>query len=116
MVLKYMCETRVCSIIDVDMENKTVKVTNFTNDILMRPFGKNEHPTWEDYEAFLARRCVPKSRDKLKWHLREIGVDHYDPLTIVTKTQGRMAEDNFWIDIEEKEPEFLMNPYIEEKE
>ena len=46
MVLKYMYNEQVCSIIDVDYENKTIHVTNFVKDSLMRAFGKNENPSW----------------------------------------------------------------------
>ena len=33
--------------------------------------------------------------------LETIGVDHYDPLEIIRKTQGRMAEDDLWLTVEE---------------
>ena len=102
MVLKVMHDMQVCAIIDVDMNNKKVSVTNFTDNLLRRPFGRNENPTWEDYEAYLERRCIPRSRDKMKWHLKEIGVQFYDPLSIIKKTQGRMAEDRMWIEIEDE--------------
>ena len=32
--------------------------------------------------------------------LRELDLPFYDPFMIVEKTQGRMAEDKFWIKIE----------------
>ena len=114
MVLKYMYNEQVCSIIDVDYERKTIHVTNFVKDSLMRAFGKNENPSWEDFQFFLERRCIPKTRDKLKWHLKELGVDFYDPLTIILKTQGRMSEDHFWIDVEDFEKK--INKTIEEKD
>ena len=34
-------------------------------------------------------------------YLETIGVDHYDPLEIIQKTQGRMAEDAIWLTVEE---------------
>lgn len=99
MIIKYMYRNKVCSVLDVDMIKKKVTVTNFTNNIMMRAFGRNEHPTYQEYEAFLESRCIPRTRDNLKWHLREIGVDFYDPLAIVLKTKGKMAEDHFWLDV-----------------
>ena len=48
-------------------------------------------------EYFLESRCFPKSRAMLKSILRELGLDSYDPLAIIEKTQGRMAEDKQWI-------------------
>ena len=110
MILKYMYNDQVCSIIDVDMQNEKVSVTNFTKDILRRAFGENENPTYEDFQLFLEKRCIPRNRDKMKWHLREIGVDYYNPLSIIAKTNGRMAEDHFWIEIEEEKP------YLHEEE
>ena len=38
-------------------------------------------------------------RNKLKLILRDIGVPSYDPLQIIEKTQGRMAEDHQWLRI-----------------
>ena len=52
------------------------------------------------YEEFLESRCFPRSRDKMKLILRELDLPFYEPLMIIEKTQGRMAEDNFWIKIE----------------
>lgn len=42
-----------------------------------------------------------RQRDGLRYYLQELGLDHYEPLAIVRKTQGRMAEDNCWLDIVE---------------
>lgn len=36
----------------------------------------------------------------MKLILRELDLPFYEPLLIIEKTQGRMAEDNFWIKIE----------------
>ena len=32
--------------------------------------------------------------------LRDLGIPFYDPYLIIQKTEGRMAEDDFWIRIE----------------
>lgn len=49
---------------------------------------------------FLESRCFPKSRDKMKLILKDLDLPFYDPLMIIQKTEGRMAEDHFWIQIE----------------
>lgn len=36
----------------------------------------------------------------MKLILRDLDLPFYEPLMIIEKTQGRMAEDNFWIKIE----------------
>ncbi len=39
-------------------------------------------------------------RDKMKLILKDLNIPFYDPIMIIKKTEGRMAEDNFWIKIE----------------
>ena len=41
------------------------------------------------------------ARAGLREYLETIGVDRYDPLEIIRKTQGRMAEDDLWLTVEE---------------
>lgn len=96
----YMHETTVCSMIDVDENNRRVFIKNYTNKVMFRAFGKVEKPTFEQYEEWLESRCFPKERDKMKLVLRELNLPFYDPLMIIEKTGGRMAEDKFWIKIE----------------
>jgi len=43
---------------------------------------------------------LPESRDKMKLILKDLGLPFYDPIMIIEKTEGRMAEDDFWIRIE----------------
>lgn len=102
MRLWYMHYDDVCTIIDVDERERVVKIYNYTNDYAFRAFGRNEKPTFEQYEEFLASRCFPSTRDKMKLVLRELDLPFYEPLMIIEKTQGRMAEDNFWIKIERR--------------
>ncbi len=90
----------VCTIIDVDSINQRVQIKNYTNNLLFRAFGRNEHPSFADYEEFLKSRCFPEERDKMKLVLKDIGIPFYDPMMIIEKTGGRMAEDDFWIRID----------------
>lgn len=96
----YMLQQEICSIIDVDEQSRRVSVYNYTSNPLNRAFGREEYPTFEQYEEFLESRCFPKSRDKMKWILRDLELPFYDPLMIIEKTNGRMAEDEFWLQIE----------------
>lgn len=98
--LWYMYRNEVCSIIDIDENYRRIKLYNYVSDISFRAFGRNTEPTFEDYEKFIESRCFPKSRDKIKLVLRDLDLPFYDPLMIVEKTKGRMAEDNFWIRVE----------------
>ena len=80
---------------------KTIQIENHTDRILDTAFGVNTTPTWKDFETFLEDRCFPRTRDKMKLVLEDIGLPFYDTFMIIEKTQGRMAEDDFWIRIEE---------------
>lgn len=104
MILNFMDRKGICTTIYADFRTETIQIENHTDFILHRAFGINETPTWEDFEYFLEERCFPRTRDKLKLVLKDVGVDSYDPLQIIRKTQGRMADDTQWIEfVEEKD-------------
>lgn len=97
----YMFRDRPCTLIDVDAMRQRVSIRNYTDHLMFRAFGSNEKPDWNAYEEFLRSRCFPESRDQMKLMLRELDLPAYDPLMIIEKTEGRMAEDEFWIKLEE---------------
>ena len=97
----YMEGNKICTLIDVNILEQKIKIKNYTNDLICRAFGINENPTFKDYEEFLKSRCFPETRDKLKWVLEDLDIPFYDPYLIISKTEGRMADDDFWIRIEE---------------
>ena len=99
--LRYMYHDRLCTVIDVEERQKRIKIKNFVQDPVFCAFGRNENPDYKDYEEFLESRCFPRTRDKMKIMLEELNLPFYDPFLIVQKTEGRMAEDDFWIQIEE---------------
>ena len=96
----YMYKDTPCTLIDVDEMQKIVHIRNYVDNIQFRAFGIKEDPTIEDYNEFLESRCFPRTRDKMKLVLRDLGIPFYDPYLIIQKTEGRMAEDDFWIRIE----------------
>lgn len=96
----YMYESTVCSVIDVDEVKREVKVYNYIDNPLYRAFGVNTEPDFEEYEEFMESRCFPRTRDKMKLELKRLGIPFYDPIMIIEKTEGRMAEDNFHLRIE----------------
>lgn len=101
LLLSCYSEDTLCARIAADETEKTVCVENLATDYLKLPFGKNPNPSWADYQHFLEDRCIPKTRAGLQEYLEEIGVDSYEPLEIIRKTQGRMAEDDLWLTVEE---------------
>lgn len=96
----YMYNQMICTVIDVSIKLRQVKVYNYTSHLMFRAFGSNDNPSFEDYENFLESRCFPKTRDKIKLVLNDLNLPFYDPYMIIEKTEGRMAEDDFWIRIE----------------
>jgi putative transcriptional regulator len=95
-----MFKDEVCTVIDVCEATREVRIKNFTENYQFRAFGIKTEPTFEDYEEFIESRCFPRTRDKMKLELDRLGIPFYDPILIIEKTQGRMAEDHFWIRIE----------------
>ena len=91
----------LCARIAADETEQTICVENLVTDYLKLPFGNNPNPSWADYQHFLEDRCIPKTRAGLQEYLEAIGVDSYEPLEIIRKTQGRMAEDDLWLIVEE---------------
>ena len=96
----YMYGQNVCTLIDVNEQERKVKVKNYTDKIMFRAFGVVEKPDYDQYLEFLESRCFPESRDKMKLILKDLGLPFYDPIMIIEKTEGRMAEDDFWLRIE----------------
>ena len=94
-------DNELCSLICADFTDETLKVQNYTDDIVKTAFGNNKLPTWEDFMNFLEERCIPKERSGIREYLEAIGVAEYNPLEIIKKTKGKMAEDKQWIEIEE---------------
>ncbi len=101
MLIEYYNGDILCTKICADFADRDLAVENYTDNLVKTAFGKNEVPTWQDFEDFLGERCVPRSRSGLREYLETIGVEEYNPLEIIQKTQGRMAEDDQWIKLEE---------------
>lgn len=101
LLLKFYDKDILCTKICADFTDKTLSAENYTDNIVKTSFGKKEAPLWEDFESFLEERCVPNSRSGLREYLEAIGVEEYDPLEIIKKTQGKMAEDYQWLELEE---------------
>lgn len=99
MRMEYMHEQKCCTAILVDFLHRKIQVKNYTDFPLYRAFGVKKIPDWADFEYFLRDRCVPESRVGIRELLKDMGLDFYDPLSIIEKTEGRMAEDDQWIRI-----------------
>ena len=100
LAIRYHSGERLCTLIYADQTAKDLRVENYTDRMVKTAFGKNAAPTWADLEAFLEERCIPRQRAGLREYLEALGLEEYDPLAIVQKTQGRMAEDDQWMEVE----------------
>ena len=90
----------LCTVICADFSDHTLAVENYTTDLVKTAFGRNDVPVWEDFEAFLEERCIPRARAGLREYLETLCLEEYEPLAILQKTAGRMAEDNQWLELE----------------
>lgn len=98
--LRFYDRDALCSTIYADYTGQTVVVENQAISPIKTAFGNNPLPTWEDFQSFLAERCIPRQRAGLREYLEALGLDEYDPLAIIEKTGGRMAEDQQWLTVE----------------
>lgn len=90
----------LCSTIYADFTEQTVMAENQAVPPIKTAFGNNPLPSWEDFHRFLEDRCIPRQRAGLREYLEALGLDTYDPLAIIEKTGGRMAEDQQWLSME----------------
>ena len=97
--INYYNKDILCTSICADMISKDLVAVNHTDDLVLTAFGINDIPSWDDLMNFLEDRCIPRTRAGLNTYLETIGLYEYDPLKIVEKTQGRMAEDKQWMEI-----------------
>lgn len=95
----YMYRNQICTRIDADLIGETVKIKNYTGTTTKKAFGNIENPTWKDFNIFLESRCLPRARANIKEALRDMKVDSYDPIQIISVTHGKMEGDSQWVQI-----------------
>lgn len=99
----YMLANQVCSNVKV-FKDGTLQVTDYTPHLVERPFGSwGNEATMEDLYHFYETRCFPKTRYNCKSVLKAGGLDKHDAYQIVLKTQGRMTDDEFWLNFKKGE-------------
>ena len=99
-ILRLYDGEELCSSIYADMTSQLVVVENQEISTIKTAFGNNTLPNWTDFQNFLAERCISGQRSGLREYLEVLGLEEYDPLAIIEKTGGRMAEDQQWLTIE----------------
>ncbi len=99
-LLSYFDADKLCTKIAANYSSKSVCIENYSSDYLQTAFGRMGKPTWQNYLDFLESRCISRSRGGLREYLEALGLAEYDPLEIIKKTSGKMAEDQHWIKVE----------------
>lgn len=99
MEIRYYNGDTLCTLIYADKTVQDLCAENYTDNLVKTAFGKNSLPTWADLEAFLEERCIPRQRAGLREYLEALGLEEYDPLAMIQKTEGRMAEDDQWMEV-----------------
>ena len=99
--IRYYNGDCLCTLIYADRTAKDLLAENYTKQSVKTAFGKNRFPSWADLESFLEERCIPRQRAGLREYLAALGLSEFDPLAIIRKTQGRMAEDDQWMEVRE---------------
>ncbi len=98
--IRYYNGDTLCTLICADQTAKDLRTENHTDNLVKTAFGKNLFPSWADLEEFIEERCIPHQRAGLREYLEVLGLEEYDPLAIIQKTKGRMAEDDQWMEVE----------------
>ena len=70
------------SLLEIDEEKRTLRISDPAASLDVGALGK----------GYATERAAE--------YLESIGVGEYDPLAIIRKTEGRMAEDDQWMKIE----------------
>ena len=99
-LLRFYEADKLCTAIYADFTDETLIAENYIDDPVKTAFGNNTLPDWADLQAFLQERCIPKERAGLREYLETLSLVEYDPLEIIQKTGGRMAEDKQWLEME----------------
>lgn len=98
--LRFYDRDTLCTTIYADFTAQAIQAENHISDPVKTAFGNDSLPSWEGFQAFLEDRCIPRQRTGLREYLEALGLEGYDPLAIIAKTGGRMAEDQQWLDME----------------
>ena len=98
--IRYYNGDALCTLIYADRTAQDLLAENYTAQAVKTAFGKNVLPSWADLASFLEERCIPRQRAGLREYLETLGLDEYDPLAIIKKTKGRMAEDDQWMEVQ----------------
>ncbi len=89
MRIDYMIGGRICTQIDVNFQDRCIRIQNRTDILMLRAFGAVENPTWDDFMLLLSDRCPDPEDENIKNILKDLGIDSFAPPQIVERHTGR---------------------------
>lgn len=99
--LSFYNGNQLCTTIYADFTDETLTIENHISNPIKTAFGNNIYPNWEDFQIFLQERCISKNRAGLQEYMDTLNISEYEPLEIIKQTEGRMAEDQQWLKLED---------------
>ena len=88
-VFNWYCNGQLTAVVTADYTHKTVEVKNLVNDSYYLPFAPDIKPSFTQWQAVLKSHCPSKNNAFINQFLESIGLDHYDVLEIIKKTNGK---------------------------
>lgn len=92
----YLDKNKVQSHVIANYETGEVFVEDFSNNPLLTFFGRRV-PSIENMEVLWEMRCFPRTRYNAKEILELMGLQFYDPYSIIRINHGVLVEDFSWI-------------------
>lgn len=92
----YMEKNEVCTHVVV-YDNKSVSVTNYTEDRFKKAFNQSCEVTYEDVLNLFEERTIPRTRGNIRDILDKLKLKEYDSYILCKHTYGAMPEDMSWI-------------------
>lgn len=100
--VEYFDKDILLAIIEVDYATDSIKVTNFTDNVLDKPFG-NLEPTIDDLDDFFEEHIFDRNRFDMKELLAVRGLDFYDPEAIARISHGRSSDNTYWMRFDDED-------------
>lgn len=82
---------------EITVDREEVSFKNYSDLVIILPFGIKETANYDDLMEFYESRCFPKARVNCKQVLRSLDLDFYDPEMICRKTHGQQFDDFIWL-------------------
>lgn len=93
---EYYYVDKLCTRCVVDYNKESIKVENFTSELVLQAFG-NWKLTMDSIDEFFRERCFEETRVDRDVLLEMLGLHNFDAEAICRKTHGMVIGDYFWV-------------------